>query len=153
MLVDPDLVSLAEKVSHGQVLIAIDANGVPMSLVARTKVIAEANKIGQQVVRLLSGDPVLDGRLALETAALAEAGLNFEVAAGVSTLTAVPAHLGMSLTGGRTREVRIIDADVPGIDWSAHTDSLVALVVHNAADRAHDIAKRSEEHTSELQSH
>ena len=141
VLVDPDLVLLAEKVTHGQVLIAIDANGIPMSLAARTKVISDANKIGQQVVRLLSGDPVLDGRLALETAALAQAELNFEVAAGVSALTAVPAHVGMSLTGGRTREVRILDADAPGIDWSLHTDSLVALVIHNAADRAHEISK------------
>lgn len=141
VLVDPDLVLLAEKVTHGQVLIAIDANGIPMSLAARTKVISDANKIGQQVVRLLSGDPVLDGRLALETAALAQAELNFEVAAGVSALTAVPAHVGMSLTGGRTREVRILDADAPGTDWSLHTDSLVALVIHNAADRAHEISK------------
>ena len=141
VLVDPDLVPLAEKVSAGQVLITIDANGVPMSLAARTKAICDANKIGQQVVRLLSGDPILDGRLALETAALADADLNFEVAAGVSTLTAVPAHLGMSLTGGRTREVRILDADVPGINWTVHTDPFVTLVVHNAADRAAEISK------------
>jgi uroporphyrinogen III methyltransferase/synthase len=141
VLVDPDLITLAEKVSTGQILIAIDANGVPMSLAARTKAITDANRIGQQVVRLLSGDPVLDGRLAMETAALADAGLNFEVAAGVSPLTAVPAHVGMSLTGGRTREVRILDADAPGLNWSLHTDSLVALVVHNAADRAHEISK------------
>ncbi len=141
VLVDPDLVDLAEKVSTGQILIAVDANGVPMSLAARTKVISDANRIGQQVVRLLSGDPVLDGRLALETSALADAGLNFEVAAGVSPLTAVPAHVGMSLTGGRTREVRILDADAPGLNWSLHTDSFVALVIHNAADRAHEISK------------
>jgi uroporphyrinogen III methyltransferase/synthase len=141
VLVDPDLITLAEKVSTGQILIAIDANGVPMSLAARTKAITDANRIGQQVVRLLSGDPVLDGRLAMETAALADAGLNFEVAAGVSPLTAVPDHVGMSLTGGRTREVRILDADAPGLNWSLHTDSLVALVVHNAADRAHEISK------------
>jgi len=32
VLVDPDLVDLAEKVSTGQILIAVDANGVPMSL-------------------------------------------------------------------------------------------------------------------------
>jgi uroporphyrinogen III methyltransferase/synthase len=141
VLVDPDLITLAEKVSTGQILIAVDANGVPMSLAARTEAITDANRIGQQVVRLLSGDPVLDGRLAMETAALADAGLNFEVAAGVSPLTAVPAHVGMSLTGGRTREVRILDADAPGLNWSLHTDSLVALVVHNAADRAHEISK------------
>ncbi len=141
VLVDPDLVPLAEKVSSGQVLITVDANGLPMSLAARIKAICDANRIGQQVVRLLSGDPILDGRLALETAALADADLNFEVAAGVSTLTAVPAHLGMSLTGGRTREVRILDADVPGINWTVHTDPFVTLVVHNAADRAAEISK------------
>ena len=54
----------------------------------------------------------------METSALAKTGHAFEVAAGVSPLTAVAAHVGVSLTGGRTREVRIIDADSPTVDWA-----------------------------------
>jgi len=128
VVVDQEVTRLAELVSSGQVLVAIDNVGAPLSLAARTKVLIDARKEGQQVVRLLSGDPVLDGRLAMETSALAKTGHAFEVAAGVSPLTAVAAHVGVSLTGGRTREVRIIDADSPTVDWAAHIDPLVTLV-------------------------
>ena len=141
VLVDVEVAQLAELVSPGEILLATDNAGAPLSLAARTKVITEARKKGLQVVRLLSGDPILDGRVAMETAAMATAGYAFEVAAGVSALTAVPAHVGFSLTGGRTREVRILDADAPTLDWSAHTDSLVTLVIHNAADRVTEVSK------------
>lgn len=141
VVADAEVVSLAELISPGKVVIATDSNGAPLSLAARTKTITEARKRQEQVVRLLSGDPVLDGRLNMETAALAATGHAFEVAAGVSPLTAVPAHVGMALTGGRTREVRILDADAPTVDWTLHTDSLVTLVIHNAADRVNEIAK------------
>lgn len=141
VLVDEEVTRLAEIVSAGQVLVAVDNLGAPLSLAARTKVLVDAIKEGKQIVRLLSGDPVLDGRLAMETEALAKAGHAFEVAAGVSPLTAVAAHVGLSLTGGRTREVRIVDADAPAIDWTLHTDPLVTLVVHNAADRATEVSK------------
>ena len=141
VVVDEDITALAELVSSGQVLVAIDNVGAPLSLAARTKVLIDARKVGQQVVRLLSGDPVLDGRLAMETSALAKTGHAFEVAAGVSPLTAVAAHVGVSLTGGRTREVRIIDADSPTVDWASHIDPLVTLVVHNAADRVTEVSK------------
>ena len=141
VVVDEEITRLAEIVSSGQVLVAVDNAGAPLSLAARTKVLVDARKEGLQVVRLLSGDPVLDGRLAMETAAIAKAGHTFEVAAGVSPLTAVAAHVGVSLTGGRTREVRIIDADSPIVDWSAHIDPLVTLVVHNAADRVTEVSK------------
>lgn len=141
VIADAEVVALAELVSNGQVVIATDNAGAPLSLAARTKVVTEARKRGEQVVRLLSGDPVMDGRLSMETAALSATGHAFEVAAGVSPLTAVPAHVGMSLTGGRTREVRILDADVPAIDWSVHIDPLVTLVIHNAADRVNEVAK------------
>jgi len=141
VVVDEEITRLAEIVSSGQVLVAVDNAGAPLSLAARTKVLVDARKEGLQVVRLLSGDPVLDGRLAMETSAVAKAGHAFEVAAGVSPLTAVAAHVGVSLTGGRTREVRIIDADSPIVDWSAHIDPLVTLVVHNAADRVTEVSK------------
>jgi uroporphyrinogen III methyltransferase / synthase len=145
VVVDEEITRLAEIVSSGQVLVAVDNAGAPLSLAARTKVLVDARKEGLQVVRLLSGDPVLDGRLAMETSAIAKAGHAFEVAAGVSPLTAVAAHVGVSLTGGRTREVRIIDADSPIVDWTAHVDPLVTLVVHNAADRVTEVSKAGRE--------
>ena len=141
VLVDEEVTRLAEIVSVGQVLVANDNQGAPLSLAARTKVLVDALKAGKQIVRLLSGDPVLDGRLVMETESVAKAGHPFEVAAGVSTLTAVAAHVGLPLTGGRTREVRIVDADAPAVDWATHADPLVTLVVHNAADRATEVSK------------
>jgi siroheme synthase len=66
VVVDEEITRLAEIVSSGQVLVAVDNAGAPLSLAARTKVLLDARKDGLQVVRLLSGDPVLDGRLAME---------------------------------------------------------------------------------------
>lgn len=141
VLADPEVVDLAHQINVNEVLVAVDSNGIELSLAARTKVISDARKANKIVARLLSGDPVLDGRLALETAAAAKSGIIFEVAAGVSTLSAAASHVGVSLTGGRTREVRVIDADVPAIEWSTHSDTLVTLVIHNAADRIAEITK------------
>ncbi|CAB4330287.1 MAG: bifunctional uroporphyrinogen-III C-methyltransferase/uroporphyrinogen-III synthase [Actinobacteria bacterium] len=141
VIADPEVCNLAESLATGEVLVTTDANGIELSLAARTKVIIDARKSDKVVARLLSGDPILDGRLALETAALAETSFEFEVAVGVSPLSATAAHVGFSLTGGRTREVRVVDADAPTLDWASHTDALVTLVIHNAADRVAEIAK------------
>ena len=142
-LVVSDLEShaLAVEVASGEVVVAQDANGIPLSLAARTKVLADAAKAGQSVVRLLAGDPVLDGRLALETAAVAKAGLAFDIAPGLSTVNAAAAHAGVSLTGGKTRQVHVLDVDAPTLDWNLHVDSTTTLVLINAADRVADIAK------------
>jgi uroporphyrinogen III methyltransferase/synthase len=49
--------------------------------------------------------------------------------------------VGVSLTGGRTREVRVVDADAPGLVWAHHVDPHVTLVVQNGADHVAEIAK------------
>jgi uroporphyrin-III C-methyltransferase/precorrin-2 dehydrogenase/sirohydrochlorin ferrochelatase len=53
---------------------------------------------GRSVVRLKSGDPLIFGRAAEEMAALAEAGVRYEVAPGVSAAFAAAAAVGCSLT-------------------------------------------------------
>ena len=141
VLADAEVVDLATHLSPGEVLVALDSNGIPLSLAARTKVVSDARKAGKVVARLLSGDPVLDGRIAMETSAIAQAGFIFEVVAGVSSVSVAAAHTGISLTGGKTREVRIVDADVPALDWSQYADDTVTLVIQNAADRAAEVAK------------
>ena len=55
-------------------------------------------RAGRSVVRLKSGDPLLFGRAAEEIAALAEAGVPFEVVPGVSAAFAAAAAIGRSLT-------------------------------------------------------
>ena len=58
----------------------------------------EHARAGRSVVRLKSGDPLLFGRAAEEMAALAEAGVPFEIVPGISAAFAAAAAIGRSLT-------------------------------------------------------
>jgi len=60
--------------------------------------LVEKTAAGKCVVRLKGGDPFLFGRGAEEAAALAEAGLKFEVIPGVSSALAAPAYAGIPIT-------------------------------------------------------
>jgi len=53
---------------------------------------------GLRVVRLKGGDPCIFGRAQEECRALQDAGIEFEIIAGVSSLSAVPAAAGIILT-------------------------------------------------------
>jgi len=58
----------------------------------------EQAQTGRSVVRLKGGDPLLFGRAAEEIAALAEAGVPFEIVPGITAAFAAAAALGCSLT-------------------------------------------------------
>ena len=58
----------------------------------------EHAQAARSVVRLKSGDPLLFGRASEEMAALAEAGVPFEIVPGVSAAFAAAAAIGRSLT-------------------------------------------------------
>ena len=93
---------------------------------------------GRRVVRLKGGDPYVFGRGGEEAAALAAAGIPFEVVPGVSSAVAAPAAAGIPLTH---RAVASSFAVVTGhedegrafsrVDWSrlaAAVDTLVILM-------------------------
>ena len=143
IVVDADVADLlAPHVSEQtEVIAAVDDEGLPLPHAKRARLVVDAARSGRRVVRVLAGDPVIDGSLAVEAAAVAKARLTFEVAPGVSLLSGVAAYAGAGLVGGKAREVRVIDLDDPSVDWSAHTNPRVTLVVLGAADRATELAR------------
>ena len=123
------------------ITLATSAEGQPLTVAARTRLVIDAARSGAQVVRLIAGDPVLDGTLAPEIAAIAKAGLQYEVVPGVGTITAAAAYSGIGLTGGSARTVHILDVDAPHLDWAQHADASITLVVLHAGDKVADVAK------------
>jgi uroporphyrinogen III methyltransferase/synthase len=142
IVVDADVVDLARlHASAGaEVVVAVDASGLPLDQAGRAAVVVEAARAGRSVVRLISGDPVLDGSFLNEAAALRKAKLDFELAPGVSEVMGVPAYAGFGLTGGKTRQVRIVDAHDTQLPWGDLVDPRTTLVFVDGADRAADIA-------------
>lgn len=144
IVVDADAADVAAVHAGAEsvIVIATDANGLPLEPAERAKLVIDAAREGKHVVRLIAGDPVVDGTLLHEAAALRKAKIAFEVAPGVSEITGIPAYAGFGLTGGRTRQVRIIDANDKDIPWAELTNPRVTAVFLEGADRAADIAAK-----------
>ncbi len=139
VVTDSQVSTLAERCAPGaQIEPAVDSNGLPITRAARAKKVAAAARKGQSVVRLLSGDPSLDGALAEEGEALSKAEIRFDVIPGTSTLSGVATYAGIPLvTKKATRVVVFTDPmDVAG------ADPAMTLVYTNGADEAGDIAGR-----------
>ena len=94
---------------QAQLVSVVDDDGLPLDNPARAKKVVERARAYDNVVRLYSGDPILDGSIATEAAVLNRSKLSFEVAPGSrrcpgSRLCRVP------LMSPKAREVRIIEA-------------------------------------------
>lgn len=99
-------------------------------------------RTGARVLRLKGGDASLFGRLDEETAALAAAGLEFEVIPGITAASAAAAAIGQSLTRrDRNGDLRLLTAhDMKGFaeqDWAAlaRPDAVVAVYMGKRAAR------------------
>ena len=132
----------AERVDVGK------SPGSPVPQEEINALLVERGRRGQEVVRLKGGDPFVFGRGGEEAAALAEAGVPFEVVPGISAAVAVPAYAGIPVTHrglstsftvvtGHSRHA--VDNDV---DWDAlarAADTIVVLmgVAHKGEIAAH----------------
>ena len=87
------LATTAERVS-----VSRRAGQKGMTLSAVTRLMIQAARRGQRVVRLKSGDPFVFGRGGEEALALAAARVSFEVVPGLTTAVAAPALAGIPVT-------------------------------------------------------
>ncbi|GAA3728292.1 uroporphyrinogen III methyltransferase/synthase [Spinactinospora alkalitolerans] len=83
---------------------------------------------GHRVVRLYSGDPLLGCRGADLALACREAGVEFEIAPGLSSISAVPAYAGVPLMPEGVNEVRVVNAKDTGLDWNRLAEGEATLV-------------------------
>jgi len=101
--------------------------------------LAGAANEGRRVVRLVPGEPLLDGQAAAEAEAVRAAGAPVEIVPGVSAVTAVPTYAGIPLSGAGGVDVRVLDAADPTVKWEAAGDG--TLVIRNALAGIGDVAK------------
>lgn len=137
VVVDPGATSLLPGViTDDAEIIVVDG-----TLAQRKRAIAGAVKSSSHTVRLIDGDPVLDGVLALELQALAGSA-HIDVVPGITTAAAAAAFSGISLIAGAARELRVLDANDPHIDWAGCADSRSTLVITRGADNALSLFER-----------
>jgi uroporphyrinogen III methyltransferase/synthase len=91
--------ALLEAAQHAEIINVGKRYGEPSSKQAEISArLVELARAGKRVVRLKGGDPFMFARGSEEAAALAEAGIPFEVVPGISSPVAASAYAGMSLT-------------------------------------------------------
>jgi uroporphyrin-III C-methyltransferase len=137
-LVSPELVARAAEAE----LIARD------ELTQRqvNEVLVREGARGLAVVRLKGGDPFVFGRGGEEAAALAQAGVEFEVVPGLSTLTALPALAGIPLTHrGISAQVTVVTGtagDGGELDYGRLAATPGTLIIFMGLRRLERIAGR-----------
>jgi uroporphyrinogen III methyltransferase/synthase len=102
---------------------------VDLSFAQRMRLIKDELAAHPDLVRLIGGDPVVDGVLANELEALA-AVAHLAVVPGITSAANAAAYSGISLTGNRARELRVVEADDPGVEWAGRARE--TLVVKGA---------------------
>jgi uroporphyrin-III C-methyltransferase len=136
-LVAPELV--AEAPEHA---LCIPREGLTQEAV--NDLLVGLGRAGFETVRLKGGDPFVFGRGGEEAAALAAAGLDFEVVPGVSAAAAAPAAAGIPVTHrGVSAQVTLISghsASGDDLDYDHLAGTPGTLVLFMAVSHAEEIA-------------
>jgi uroporphyrin-III C-methyltransferase len=108
-----------------------------LSQAAVTDLLIRLGRQGLDVVRLKGGDPYTFGRGGEEALALAEAGIQFEVVPGVSSLAAVPGSAGIPITHrGTSSQATIVSGHDPSeldFGWLARSEGTLVFFMGLAA--------------------
>ncbi|WP_182347990.1 uroporphyrinogen-III synthase [Tomitella gaofuii] len=105
------------------------------------KALVTEAKLGHDVVRLVSGDPMTTDSVIAEITAIARTQVHFEVVPGVPVGSAVPAYAGMPIGSAHT------EFDVRGeVDWAALAAAPGPLVLHATSGRLAETAGALVEH-------
>ncbi len=103
-----------------------------LTLEERADQVLQAAAGGRRVVRLVAGDPFVDGGVSGEARACVQAGVDFEVIPGVSLLTAIPTYAGVSLSDSGEGVQFVSVSDVQFADENAAFWQSPGTVVLNA---------------------
>ena len=129
-------------VNADKVVVAVGEDEQELEPAEAAKLVLELARESELVVRLVLGDPMVSGALIPEISVLRRSHANFELVPGVSEVTGIPAFAGFNLTGGKSYEVRILDAQDPGIEWENLISPRETLVFLKGSDLATTIADK-----------
>ncbi|MFW0795218.1 bifunctional uroporphyrinogen-III C-methyltransferase/uroporphyrinogen-III synthase [Gordonia sp. CPCC 205515] len=90
------------------------------------KTLVAAAKEGDDVVRVVSGDPLTTDSVLTEVNAVSRSSIAFEVLPGLPSASVVPSYAGMPLGSTHTEA----DVRAEGVDWAALAASPGPLVLH-----------------------
>ena len=125
---------------------AIRVGREPLAQEEINRVLVRLARRGLGVVRLKGGDPLLFGRGGEEALALIEAGVEFEIVPGVSSLTAVPATAGIPVTHrGVSSQVTVVNGHGP-LDYESLARVTGTIVVFMGLGRLRTLAAGLIEH-------
>lgn len=127
-------------VPQERIVVAVDSEELPLEPADTAKLTLDHAREHEIVVRLVLGDPIVQGTLVPEISVLRRSHAHFEIVPGVSEISGVPAFAGFNLTGGKATEVRVLDAHDSTIPWDQLVDPRATLVFLHGGDNAAAIA-------------
>jgi uroporphyrinogen III methyltransferase/synthase len=119
----------------------IDTASTSVSDAELVRLIVGHVRAGRHVVRLFHGDPFVGCSGPALGLALARAKVDFELVAGISSVTGVPAYAGVPLTDATHHTFTTVDVAHAEPDWAAVASADTLVVMGVAAEDAGRLAK------------